>query len=309
VPLSPFQSQVLQLLSGNRSEDSYLAGASALHLEPNSIRMSEDLDFFHDIERAVSDAFERDAQLLTSSGYRVEVDLKLTAYIRATIHQKQESVKIEWARDSAWRFLPLERSDIAGFTLSRIDLVINKLLALVGRDEPRDYIDVVHLIESDLPLGAQIWAACGKDPGFTPEGILDLCRRKGRYRPEDFDRLKFNDRIDLTIASGSASVVGSETAIRSKTSKGSNGALSSEAARSKKSAIDLVALKARWLKAIESAETFIEFAPAETLGALFFDQNAKRFIQPVFPQMAERLGRDLQVHSGRPGGVLPVVLD
>jgi hypothetical protein len=80
--------------------------------------------------------------------------------------------------------------------LNPIDLAINKLLALVGRDEPRDYLDV-HEGMRVLPLGALCWAAAGKDPGFTPAMLLDLLRRRGKYRPEDFARLDLAEPVDL----------------------------------------------------------------------------------------------------------------
>ena len=63
--------------------------------------------------------------------------------------------------------------------MNPIDLAINKLLALVGRDEPRDYLDI-HEAMRVLPLGALCWAAAGKDPGFTPSMLLDLLRRRGK---------------------------------------------------------------------------------------------------------------------------------
>jgi hypothetical protein len=117
-------------------------------------------------------------------------------FTRAIIRRREHATKVEWAHDSAWRFLPTVRSDRCGFRLSDIDLAINKLLALVGRDEPRDYLDIHEAIEM-LPLGALCWAAAGKDPGFTPAMLLDLLRRRGRYRPEDFSRLDLVRPIDL----------------------------------------------------------------------------------------------------------------
>ena len=92
--------------------------------------------------------------------------------------------------------LPTVRGERSGFQLSGIDLAINKLLALVGRDEPRDYLDI-HEAMDLLPLGALCWAAAGKDPGFTPAMLLDLLRRRGRYRPEDFARLHLAQPVDL----------------------------------------------------------------------------------------------------------------
>lgn len=94
-----------------------------------------------------------------------------------------------------------ENSPIADMSvLHPIDLAINKVLALVGRDEPRDYLDTIDAHTRILGLGGLVWAACGKDPGFTPLMLLDLLRRKGRYRPEDFTRLALREAPDLPAA-------------------------------------------------------------------------------------------------------------
>lgn len=45
MPLTPFQARLARLLARNRTEDSYLAGGAALHIEPNSKRYSNDLHF------------------------------------------------------------------------------------------------------------------------------------------------------------------------------------------------------------------------------------------------------------------------
>jgi hypothetical protein len=197
VPLTPFQDAVAQLLATNRSPDSYLAGGAALHIEPNSKRYSNDLDYFQDSEERVASAFASDRRLLADAGYELEVLLQQPGYVRALARRADGATKIEWAHDSAWRFLPPLKSPRAGFVLHPIDLAIHKLLALVGRDEPRDYIDVHAAMSEILPLGALCWAATGKDPGYTPALLLDLLRRRGKYRPEDFARLMLTEPVDL----------------------------------------------------------------------------------------------------------------
>jgi hypothetical protein len=197
VPLTELQAAIARLLATNRSPDSYLAGGAALHIEPDSKRYSNDLDYFHDSEQRVAGAFSDDRRLLVEAGYEVEVLLQQPGFVRALAHHGGSATKIEWAHDSSWRFLPPERSEIAGFVLHPIDLAINKLLALVGRDEPRDYIDIHEAIARVLPLGALCWAASGKDPGFTPALLLELLRRRGKYRPEDFTRLALTGPVDL----------------------------------------------------------------------------------------------------------------
>lgn len=196
MPLTAFQAAIAELLAVNRTADSYLAGGAAMHIEPNSKRYSNDLDYFHDSEERVATAFADDGKLLRMTGYEVETLLQQPGFVRALVRKGDGTTKVEWAHDSAWRFLPTIRTPQSGFQLSPIDLAINKLLALVGRDEPRDYLDIHDAIR-DLPLGALCWAASGKDPGFTPAMLLDLLRRRGKYRPEDFARLDLALPVDL----------------------------------------------------------------------------------------------------------------
>jgi hypothetical protein len=197
VPLTGFQEAIARLLATNRSPDSYLAGGAALHIEPSSTRYSNDLDYFQDSEQRVASAFAADQRLLVESRYEVEILLQQPGYVRALARRGAGATKIEWAHDSAWRFLPPVRSERAGFVLHPVDLAINKLLALVGRDEPRDYVDVHDAMSRILPLGALCWAAAGKDPGYTPPLLLELLRRRGKYRPEDFARLALTAPVDL----------------------------------------------------------------------------------------------------------------
>lgn len=196
MPLTAFQAAIAELLAVNRSPDSYLAGGAAMHIEPNSKRYSNDLDYFHDSEERVATAFVADSELLRQSGYRLQISMQQPGYVRALVTKNGETTKVEWAHDSAWRYLPTIRTQRSGFQLNSIDLAINKLLALVGRDEPRDYLDI-HEAMRILPLGALCWAAAGKDPGFTPAMLLDLLRRRGKYRAADFARLDLVEPVDI----------------------------------------------------------------------------------------------------------------
>lgn len=202
MPLTKFQHGLAVLLSKNRSPDSYLAGGAALNIEPNSKRYSNDLDYFHDSEERVASAFEEDRQTLREAGYEVEVLLNQPGFIRAIVQRGESQTKVEWAHDSAWRFMPPIRREVAGFQLHPVDLALNKILALAGRDEARDFLDMMEALETILPLGALCWAAAGKDPGLTPLSLLSLLRRRGRYRPEDFHRLMLKEQPDLVRLKG-----------------------------------------------------------------------------------------------------------
>lgn len=197
MPLTEFQTRLARLLSSNRTADSYLAGGSAILLEPNTERYSRDLDYFHDSEKRVVEAFLADRALLDQNGYTIETDLNQPGYIRVVVRQGGEATRVEWAHDSAWRFMPTVRDDRVGFVLHPVDLAINKTLALAGREEARDVLDLLHFHRELLVLGALCWAACGKDPGFTPLSLLELLKRRGRLRPEDLARLDLIRQPDL----------------------------------------------------------------------------------------------------------------
>ena len=68
LPLTEIQREVLALLAQTRSPASYLAGGAALHFAPNSVRYSNDLDFFHDSLERVATAFSEDTALLEEAG-------------------------------------------------------------------------------------------------------------------------------------------------------------------------------------------------------------------------------------------------
>jgi len=57
--------------------------------------------------------------------------------------------------------------------------------------EPRDWIDVLSCDEKLQPLGYLVWAACGKDPGFSPLSLLAEARRSSRYSQTELQSLDF----------------------------------------------------------------------------------------------------------------------
>lgn len=149
---------------------------------------------------------------------------------------------------------------LTAFQATLLKIVTSNL----GRDEPRDFLDVQHLHREVLPLGALCWAAAGKDPGFSPTSLLELLRRRGKYRPEDFARLHLATPVDLSH------------------------------------------MKACWLEALASAQGFISSRPHEELGCLYYSlKKNKVFIQPTGHEPTG----EVALHFGRPGGVLPRILE
>lgn len=191
--LTRLQRDVCRLLAAARREsgESYVAGGVALSVALNTARLSRDLDVFHDTTEAVARSWDRDRATLERSGFAVRTLRERPGYVEAVVSRQGQDLVIEWARDSAFRFFPLIEDDDLGLTLHPFDLATNKVLALVGRLEARDWIDVIASHERLQPLGYLAWAASGKDPGFTPAGILDHARRSSRYTDEEVSSLAF----------------------------------------------------------------------------------------------------------------------
>jgi hypothetical protein len=196
MPLTSFQAQLGRLLAKNRSEESYLAGGAAILAAPNSRRFSHDLDYFQDSASRVASAYDADRMTLIEHGCDLQSEISQPGYISVVVRLGTEATKIEWAQDSTWRFMPVIRSDEFGYQLHPVDLATNKVLALAGRDEARDLLDTLYLDEHLLPLGPLVWAAVGKDPGFSPLSLLELLRRRGRLQPEELARLHLTEPVD-----------------------------------------------------------------------------------------------------------------
>jgi hypothetical protein len=197
MPLTSHQAAVARLIAGNRSPVSHLAGGAALQLAPASFRSSNELDYSHDTEELVGQAFTADRAALEESGYEVTILLSQPGFIRAIVGQKGNATKVEWAHNSSWRFLPPIQDPDVGYRLHPLDLSINKVLALAGRDEPRDFLDVMYVHRHFLSFGSLCWAAVGKDPGYSPLMLVEMLARKGRYRKEDFAALRLTSEPDL----------------------------------------------------------------------------------------------------------------
>jgi hypothetical protein len=199
VPLSDIQVAILRLLATHRDPESYVAGASALN--QHGPRFSADIDIFHDREAAVARAADADTGLLAEHGFTVAWLRREPGLHAATVGRLDVGTRLEWARDSDFRFFPALPDDLFGYRLHFADLATNKALAAAGRREPRDVLDLLYIHETHLPLGAVIWAAVAKDPGYSPENLIAEIRRNARYRADDYADLDLLEPIDAAAVS------------------------------------------------------------------------------------------------------------
>jgi hypothetical protein len=185
MPITAFQREVARILAAHRNPDSHLAGGAVINRADASFRYSDDFDVFHDAAESVALCAEADAQQLRQSGYSVAWTLQQQGFFRAEIARGDDRLRLDWAHDSAFRFFPVQPDDVFGYCLHPADLAINKLLALAGRSEFRDFLDILYLDSTYLSLGAIVWAACGKDRGYTPALLIDLANRHTCFQESD----------------------------------------------------------------------------------------------------------------------------
>jgi len=200
MPLGDFEKQVLRRLAANRNPDSYVAGATILHRSENSPGASQDIDLFdlfHDTEESILDAVSHDKAALEQHGYHLELGPPQPTFQRGMVTKDGRITKIEWVFDSAFRFFPIQPDPELGYILNFWDVATNKVLALAGRNEVRDYLDVLHLHQKHLSLGALAWAASDKDGGLTPDFILEETQRNSRFPNSQMAKLKLNQPVDL----------------------------------------------------------------------------------------------------------------
>ena len=176
------------MLADNRVKNpqSYVAGGLALNYKLNTPRLSRDIDIFHDSKDAMFLSWEMDRGVLEANGFVVKPIRTLEYFIEAEVSRGGWRMEIQWGTDSAYRFFPLQRDSVVGFTLHPLDLAANKLAALVGRTEPRDWIDVITAIQELQPLACLLSVACGKDPGFSPTSMLEYVARR-HYNQTEID--------------------------------------------------------------------------------------------------------------------------
>lgn len=194
MPLTKIQRDVLRLLAAQRDPESFIGGS--IPINRNTLRYSGDIDVFHDREERVAEAAQNDVHTLQQAGYGVQWLRQLPSIQSAQILHAQDSTRLEWLVDSDYRFFPVVTDEEFGYVLHPVDLAINKAMAAAGRREVRDLADLVTVHKTILPLGATIWAAVEKSPGFTPEGLIAEIRRNSRYPESEWRALVTVKPID-----------------------------------------------------------------------------------------------------------------
>lgn len=194
MPLTEYQRNVCRILAAERVThgERYVAGGAALNELLKSSRLSHDVDLFHDTSEAVLVSWKTDRKDLEKAGYNVRPLREFPTFVEAEVTRGSEGVILQWVQDSAFRFFPLIEHPDFGLSLHPFDLATNKTLALIGRVEVRDWVDIIYCHTRLQSFGCLVWATCGKDPGLNPMFILEQASRSTHYTKEDYETLAFD---------------------------------------------------------------------------------------------------------------------
>jgi hypothetical protein len=181
--LTELQQEVARLLAALPEATGFaLAGGGALIVRGDVDRGTKDLDFFapppSQVERLLP-AFE---ETVTAAGMTLEVQQAASGFARLIVRRGDDTVSVDLGTDG--RIRPVEPSAL-GPVLAGEELAADKLLALFGRAEARDFVDVLAL-EARYGLDRMCQLALEKDRGFRRDVLAVMLDRFDRLSPEDF---------------------------------------------------------------------------------------------------------------------------
>lgn len=182
--LSDFQVELANLFfSLPESAGFLLAGGGALIAQGIVPRPTEDLDFFTSRDLgSVAAASHALIAAVTERGWQAELKRTGEDFRRWEI-TGPEVVLVDLAVDSPATGVPTVT--IAGPTLAPADLVVRKTLALFGRAEPRDFIDV-YVLNQQFDRAETLERAAEADRGFDLDVFAQTLRAHRRIDDTDF---------------------------------------------------------------------------------------------------------------------------
>jgi hypothetical protein len=188
--LTAFQQSILPILAKNRNPNSHFGRGP---------RLSDDFDIFSDSPVILAASVVADLKSLEQSGYDIDRRFNTsipTHHFSCNVSKGINQTSLDWSCDTIQRFFPAIPDADFGWRLSKTDLAVNKMLALAGRREARDYMDIITLHQSGWTIATLANAAPGKDAGFTPQLILDEITRNSRFSVEELKSVRSIDPVD-----------------------------------------------------------------------------------------------------------------
>jgi hypothetical protein len=181
--LSPLQEQVAAIIAGLAEADGFaLGGGAALIARGDAQRQTRDLDFFGLNADAVDRLVPAVDRALHDAGLVVRHVQRNHGFARLIVESGGDRTELDLGADA--RLFAAEPGRPAPM-LSGEELA-DKVLAVFGRAEARDFVDLA-AIEERYGLDHLFQLAAEKDRGFTPEMFAEMAGRFSRLRQDEFE--------------------------------------------------------------------------------------------------------------------------
>ncbi len=167
-------------------ENFYLAGGTALAEYYLGHRLSFDLDYFTGTENLVLPLSYQIETACQKKGLAFKVVRRFSTFVELLVEKDDESLKIDLALDSPYRFEPAVISQQGIYVNNYADLRVDKLLAYFGRSEPRDAADLYFIIQRE-PIEPLLEQAAQKDTGFDDYWFAVALNRCEKF-PDEIER-------------------------------------------------------------------------------------------------------------------------
>jgi hypothetical protein len=164
----------------------YLTGGTALSEFYLGHRLSFDLDLFTSDQELILPTSYQIEEVCASSGLLPTVTRRFASYVEFVISRGEESLKVDLALDSPFRFAPAVESELGVMVNDLQDLRVDKLLAYYGRAEPRDAVDL-YLIFENASVEELLDLARQKDTGFDLYWFAIALNRAESF-PDEIER-------------------------------------------------------------------------------------------------------------------------
>jgi len=171
--------------------DFYLTGGTALHRFYYHLRYSDDLDFFTYSDPLFRESIIEILQLFkqNSINYRYIVESK--DFHRLLI---EEFLQIDFVNDRVYR--KGKSNIIDGYKIdNKINILANKVTAILGRDEAKDIFDLFTLLYHENYEWGEVLTIANQKSSISKDELL--------YRLESFpltwlDKIKMIENIEIT---------------------------------------------------------------------------------------------------------------
>lgn len=175
--LSPLQERIARIVTElAEAEEFALAGGAALIVRGDVDRRTRDLDFFGPSAVAVDELLPAAEQALLGDGLQVERIIDHPGFARLLVRDATDQTEVDLGSDA--RLLPVEER-LGMRVLSGEELAVDKLLALFGRAEARDFADLFAVADR-YGIDRLLDLASEKDRGFDAAVFAEMLTRIDR---------------------------------------------------------------------------------------------------------------------------------